>query len=1473
MGWRAHPNRISARRWMTLAVLAGLLVSSLIFAVSRDTKPAAAQGCAPGEHDHGGGLGCHSTSSPPHGSCPSGQHLETTADGNGHLTDCHSTSSPPHSCPEGEVSTSTTEHGHVSGCTSESCSDVHQHRHEGEDCHFAGARDCFDSEGHLITSVDHHAECPDEGTGTTIDCSSWAIVQHPGHTHTFVPHNDDTLGWICTYSHECGCTGVGCHVSTGEHRHTNLCHADHPPLPSGCVSGLYTHETVTTIGTDHGVSDGHGDVSVTQHGCEPCPAGTHNQPLGFHSACHAHPQPTCDSTLYQDESTTVVHTVHDASGHIEMSTVVAGCKARPTCGAGFHNAPYGYHSSCHADHAPPTCAPGRYQHESVEVSYTTHGSSAHGTATTTVSGCDPNPPPEDDDCTPVSGEHRHSTINVCHPNHPPPPAPDACSSGAFASQTETVTWIVHTGTDGHTTMSRDIPGCNPDPTPTATACSKHEHGGGLGWHCSDDGHSHATDEPECTSSNAGEVVTWIVPHYIEQEKTCPALPPPPTPVPTPVPQCVQGQQWDPELGRCTNIECPYGTLLDLQTGTCGYGVFGPSSPKPVVAYADKSLIPTWGMGTFNHDVGLHSEAPSEWSLQWRQKDTDDITPGDQPGLWTQVDNLVVTRECRWMSYGACYLYWYLGSYTVTGLVNGTVYELRVMSHSHLGPGVWGAITEGTPRGEPALASLTAVGGDALIDLSWVYPPTGAPVTGFDIRYRFKDANPNLAGLQPGVWQEFHQTGSGTTNTLTGLVNGEWYEAEVRGVNNIGDGPWSNTAEAQPTGLPSKMETPFGVGGDSIVYLRWEPPASDGGLRIERHEIEWKDATAATWSLATNTRPWAPGGWTTMNPIPSRDFSNLVNGTTYEFKVRACNINGCGDWSGIARVTPTAVWGNRELHCLSSYREVVFAWSGGLTSFYNHQVQRGTLYVSDVPGVTLRVPANSFGSFSANSLEHGSSISVDRSDSNTVRGAITYTYRRPFPAPGSTQTINTANEASCAALIPPGRPNMPTVVPGNRQLDVSWSAPSDTGSSPITDYDMRYRIKDTNPVQTGAQPGGWSDWPHTGTGTTATITGLVNGTTYEVQVRAENSAGEGPWSPSGEGTPLGSPTVTVQCYSNTQTVELDWSTDTGTGTMEVEADQTLTWTYRPDGLGASASVLTADWPPTGIRARRVRSGYQSPWTTAVDCVDFLAPALTATGGIKEVSLSWTAPTQTGGLPITHWSVLYREQGVSSWTILSPNPSAGARSAVITGLANGTTYETRVAAVNSLETGKWAFANATTLDVPGAPAAPTLTPSDMALDASWTAPSNNGGSAITDYDVEYRIKDTDLVMAGDQPGTWTDDPTPGPRQPPTSPAWSTAPPTRCKFGPSTLSAMGLGLRRGRELRSSVSRASVTTKTSKWSWNGACHQVRQATRFDPTTPALGWWTAPMEQRNSSWPIGAPRAARTFRSASCLAVVGPQE
>jgi hypothetical protein len=71
-------------------------------------------------------------------------------------------------------------------------------------------------------------------------------------------------------------------------------------------------------------------------------------------------------------------------------------------------------------------------------------------------------------------------------------------------------------------------------------------------------------------------------------------------------------------------------------------------------------------------------------------------------------------------------------------------------------------------------------------------------------------------------------------------------------------------------------------------------------------------------------------------------------------------------------------------------------------------------------------------------------------------------------------------------------------------NLSWTAPASAGSSPITDYTIQYR--------TTTGPGSWTTFTHAAsTATSATVSGLTPGVSYDFQVAALSAVGLSPWS--------------------------------------------------------------------------------------------------------------------------------------------------------------------------------------------------------------------------------------------------------------------------------------------------------------------------------------------------------------------------
>ena len=110
---------------------------------------------------------------------------------------------------------------------------------------------------------------------------------------------------------------------------------------------------------------------------------------------------------------------------------------------------------------------------------------------------------------------------------------------------------------------------------------------------------------------------------------------------------------------------------------------------------------------------------------------------------------------------------------------------------------------------------------------------------------------------------------------------------------------------------------------------------------------------------------------------------------------------------------------------------------------------------------------------------------------------------------------------------PGRPAAPSVgatANSDTSLDVSWTAPGLNGGPAITGYNLQYRQGTT---------GSFTNGPQNVSGTSAMITGLTAGTSYQVQVRALNGETPSDWSPAGTGSTSSTaqPTLTLEVGPN------------------------------------------------------------------------------------------------------------------------------------------------------------------------------------------------------------------------------------------------------------------------------------------------------------------------------------------------------
>ena len=187
-------------------------------------------------------------------------------------------------------------------------------------------------------------------------------------------------------------------------------------------------------------------------------------------------------------------------------------------------------------------------------------------------------------------------------------------------------------------------------------------------------------------------------------------------------------------------------------------------------------------------------------------------------------------------------------------------------------------------------------------------------------------------------------------------------------------------------------------------------------------------------------------------------------------------------------------------------------------------------------------------------------------------------------------------------------------------------------------------------------------------------------------------------------------------------------------------------------GETVTVSYAD-PTTGDDAKAIQdtSGNDVATFTDVSVTNnsthvskpFAPTGLGATGGDGRIDLSWTAPKRNGGSAITGYRIEWSADGGTPWTVLVA--SQAATTYAHTGLGAGTTRHYRVSAINSEGTSDPSVsADATEGGGFTKPDAPTGLGATLdgttAIDLSWTAPADDGGSAVTGYKIERSTNGT-------------------------------------------------------------------------------------------------------------------------------------
>ena len=297
----------------------------------------------------------------------------------------------------------------------------------------------------------------------------------------------------------------------------------------------------------------------------------------------------------------------------------------------------------------------------------------------------------------------------------------------------------------------------------------------------------------------------------------------------------------------------------------------------------------------------------------------------------------------------------------------------------------------------------------------------------------------------------------------------------------------------------------------------------------------------------------------------------------------------------------------------------------------------------------------------------------------------------------------SNASAASTGIPIANASSPSLIAGDAQITASWTA-----IAGATQYEI-FHSTDINPPQTASLT---VNVPTT----TATISGLVNGSTYNVWVRGRNSLTSGAISSPANAKPISSMgTVTVNTGSNGQLV-LSWPAAAGADEYDVYHSTDTTIPADPSQTVSTTTATVSDLENgtmyfVWVKAKNFGAENTS---AAASGRPIGTPGTPAIGhGAGQLPITWTAVAGAD-----EYEVYYGTTSTPTTLALTTEETT----AIISGLTNNTTYYVRLRAKNTNGVsgfGPVASETPSAFTVPPqAPVAPAVVNSNEQIDISWT-----------------------------------------------------------------------------------------------------------------------------------------------------------